>query len=74
MENRQHEKLVEKVQEMAIRVALIDDAVEDLCKSFTNLEVKSLRDKQKNITMIVCILTCIAMITAGVLQGVLTGE
>lgn len=68
-----NEKSIDRSRDVLTKIALIEDSVLDLEKSFEAGEIRASKEKQKSTAMLICILSCIAAIVAAVLQGVLTG-
>jgi len=69
--------------ELTTKIALMDDSIFDLEKSFVAAQAQAVAEaskadaradseKKKSMAMLICILTCAAAIIAGVLQGLLT--
>ncbi|HUX79338.1 MAG TPA: hypothetical protein VMW10_06310 [Alphaproteobacteria bacterium] len=68
------ERILETYGDFKVKIALMDDSINDIEKNLAATEVRVSKEKQKNSAFLICIMTCIAAIIAAILQGVLTGS
>ena len=67
------DRIIDENNDFKVRLALLDDSIQDMEKHIMLNESHDAKDKQRMTAYIICIITCTAAIIAAILQGLLTG-